>query len=119
MSLILYSFQCAGCSTVFLAPGVSGDYGEFVMRSLRTRQPAYLNAIHDSVYSEVDELLEELGAYQGKKLLQRAEILQGIFGLACDSARDGSELRIGIMPRCPACSSDKMASWSPAEPVQA
>lgn len=118
MSIVMHKFTCGVCSTTFFAPSISGGYGELMMRSAQDRAPAFLDALDDPVYDEVDHLLDAIGAYDGKTPQQRGEILQNIFGAACDLGSDGSELRIGLMPKCPTCSSDQMASWSIAKPLQ-
>ncbi len=115
MNVPVYTFTCENGHS-FEAPHLVGDYGQFLLRSVETSQPAVLNALEDPVYLEVDALLEELGAYKGHSALDRAEILQGVFGAACDLSPDRSEYRIGEPPRCPLCCTKRMSSWARSEP---
>ncbi|WP_146429291.1 hypothetical protein [Blastopirellula retiformator] len=48
--------------------------------------------------------------------LERSDLLQLVFGVACDPAADGTRLQIGRMPRCPWCDAAKIENWEATEP---
>lgn len=115
MSLVTFRFVCAE-GHAFEAPDVSGEYGEFVMRGERSPEPAYLQAAGDAAYSEVREILRELGAFRGLSDSRQAGLLQAVFGVACDPAPDGTRFEIGRRAPCPVCGTRKMKSWQPVGP---
>lgn len=90
----------------------AGSYGEFVMYGAAIKAgPAYLFALEDPVYREVSALIDELPETRGRSELQRADLLQEVFGVACDPAPDGSRYKIGFPP-CPTCGTHKLDTWS-------
>src|SRR5688572_12013832 len=119
MSLVVFKFICAKCGQEFEAPETAGAYGEFVMRGEFALEPALLLAPEDPVYMEVDGILAAMGAYRNKSEAQIADLLQEMFGVACDPAPDGTLLRIGRRSPCPTCGSRNMASWEPTHPPRA
>ena len=112
MTVSIFEYRCRKCGEKFPAPHVVG-YGSLIMRSTGPGASALLRALDDPVYSEVDGLLCEMGAYSGKRDNERADILQTVFGAACDRDVDGSEFVVGAKPKCPYCGSRNMASWEP------
>jgi hypothetical protein len=115
MSLSLFKYVCARGHT-FEAADASGEYGEFVMRGERSAEPALLRALEDSAYREVDALLQQSGALRGKSDLEQAELLQAVFGVACDPAPDGTRPKLNRQAPCPVCGTRQMASWEPSGP---
>src|SRR5690606_961112 len=104
LRLQIYKYRCADGQHDYKAAGMpSGAYGEFLMRSEGRRAEAYLNAIQDPVYEEVDQIIKTHPRLKGKDAFQLANILRAIFGVACDSDVDGTLFRIGLRPRCPVC----------------
>jgi len=115
MKVPQYSFVCVNNHT-FLSPLIL-KYGEFVLRSNGQGTPRYMFAINDEVYDEVDKMLASLQDLKQKNGQGKSEILQKIFGIACDLDVDGSEFQIGSQPKCPECGSRKMYSCDlPSEP---
>jgi hypothetical protein len=112
MTLALFKFVCAN-GHEFEAPDASGEYGEFVVRGEVSPEPGMLQALDDPIYSEVDDLLRELGAFDGKTENEQPDLLQSVFGVACDHAPDGTSVQIGRKAPCPVCGTRKMASWEP------
>jgi hypothetical protein len=112
MIIVAYTFECADCRPRFAAPESEG-YGSFILRSSGRGTAVAMDGLKDVVYREVDDLLRVTGAYGNGTDIQRAELLQAVFGVACDKDEDGTEFRIGSMPRCPKCGSRRMASWEP------
>jgi hypothetical protein len=89
-----------------------GSYGEFIMYGDRIDMgPAFLNAREDPVYDEVTQLLLQLPDVRTKSELARADLLQAVFGVACDPAPNGSRYKIGFPP-CPACGTHALDTWS-------
>ena len=115
MSIVLYMFTCSNGHT-FEAPDSSGDYGEFIVRGANSPEPGVLRAVADPTYLEVDGLLHKIGAYNGKTENEQAEILQTVFGVACDPAPDGTNVYLGRRAPCPVCGATRMASWEPSRP---
>ncbi len=102
-------YMCGSCGIFFKAPHCWA-YGDFMMRSKGSGAPAILHTLGNGVYAEVDQLLQSIGAYEDHKS-DRVEILQRVFGVACDLAEDGTEFEMNAMPACPVCHSRKMAAW--------
>ncbi len=115
MSLATFNFVCTR-GHVFEAPDVTGDYGEFVLRGEESPVPARLQAVGNAPYTEVRKILRDLGAFRGKTDHQQANLLQAIFGIACDPAPDGTRLTLGRRAPCPVCGTRKMASWEVVGP---
>lgn len=110
MTIVLYKFKCGGCGTSFDAPVAEG-YAEFTLRSEGADTPAFLDALEDPVYREADMMLSDLGVYRGKAEVERVELLQNAFAATCDRDSDGSEFRIGLLPKCPCCGRRIATSW--------
>ena len=115
----MVQFTCAKCASVFEAPEIGGGgYGGFLLRSA-SGETAYLNAIQDQVYEEVDQLLAVCPETSNMRSLERAKVLQRIFGeVACDKASDGSSFVLGAHPPCPKCGSQEMAAWEFKTPTE-
>jgi hypothetical protein len=112
MKLELIEYTCASCEFTFEAPGLSESaYGELLLRSARGRM-AYLNAIRDPTYKEVDGLLAQLPGTSALSPIDRANILRRVYGpVACDRDDDGAPFEIGAFPVCPSCRSNAISSW--------
>jgi hypothetical protein len=118
MRPLLYKFRCEKCNSTFKSPGVSEEaYGEFMMRSEFTREPAYLNAFDDNVFKEVEALFDEIIKRKTLGKVDDVTVFQFIFSASCDLAGDGSKYRIGVLPTCPNCGAGEMA-WSLTNPIE-
>ncbi len=118
MKLHLFKYTCGNCGVQFKAPEMSPtSYGEFLLRSEMGKE-AYLNAISDPVYQEVDNLLKHLPELQNKSAVELAEILREVFGVACDPDEHGSLFSIGADPVCPSCNKRKISYWEATEPSE-
>jgi DNA-directed RNA polymerase subunit RPC12/RpoP len=115
MTIVAFTFECASCHSKFVSPQTE-SYGGFILRSSGQGTAVAMDTIEDPVFDEVSRLLREIGAYGGKDESQRADLIQGIAGVACDKDVDGSEFGILTEPRCPACGSREMESWGPTDP---
>ena len=115
MSLTVFRFVCER-GHEFEAPDASGTYGEFVMRGEKSTEPGLFQAVENSAYAEVEALLYELGAFRGLAETQQLDLLQDLFGVACDPAPDGTRFRIGRKAPCPVCGTREMSSWEPVGP---
>ncbi len=117
MTLLLWTFRCSKCGEVYESLGLpEWAYGEFLMRS--PRETAYLNALDDCVYQEVADIMESLSEMRSVLESHRADLLQAIFGYACDTDSDGAQFSIGRHPPCPNCGSCEPESWQTVEPIQ-
>jgi hypothetical protein len=104
VKLHLFKYRCKHCHSTFKAPTIlSSAYGEFLLRSEGRRTEAYLNAITDPVYREVDALVKAHSKVARMRSSEAADVLQKIFGVACDPDSDGTEFRIDRLPRCSSC----------------
>lgn len=112
MTLILYKFTCRN-GHEFEAAESSGDYGVFVGRGTESQEPCVVQALSDPVYAEVDWMLRSIGAYDGRSENEQIDLLQSVFGVACDPAPDGTVLVLSRKPSCPSCGTREMASWEP------
>lgn len=80
---------------------------------------AYLNAIYDPTYRELDSLLQQQPGVKPMTPNKRAELLRAMYGaVACDAAVNGRVFNIGWRPKCPACSSTVMHFWKEVEPEE-
>lgn len=117
MSACIYNYVCASCGSEFQASGVPEfSYGEFVMRS-DSGSEAYLEAITNSSFNEVSELVESNSLLAGFDERRLGDITQKVFTVACDPTENGETFHIGLKPTCPSCSSREMASWEQVHPL--
>lgn len=78
---------------------------------------AYLDAISDPVYQEVDDLLKMLqGENSGP--VKRAELQREIFGVTCDPDSSGQTFSINAKPVCPSCGASEMSYWEATDPPE-
>mgnify|MGYP005610427775 FL=1 len=119
MKTLLYKYLCGKCNTSFKSPGISGEiYGEFLLRSEKASEVAYLNAFKDSFFEEVGKIFDEVVKHKSIGNFVCSDIFQSIFSESCDLAEDGTKYRIDLQPLCPNCGSRKMSSWGPVKPVE-
>jgi hypothetical protein len=115
MRLVLYYYVCKACGTKFKSPHIN-QYGQFLMRSDHG-ELAYLNAIEDSIFNKIGELLEQEPDYMGNEI-DRVKILHDNFGLTCDPAKDGSSFQITNKPKCPKCHNVSYSSHGETNPPE-
>lgn len=120
MRLRIVKFNCPKCNYQFKATELGFDsYGEFLLRSHGDANEAYLNAIQDSTYQEVNGLLKSHPQLRELKPNALASLLRKSYGLiACDPDQGGNAFQIGLFPKCPSCGSQEMASWEATEPPE-
>jgi len=116
MELFLYIYKCKKCGVAFKVPD-SDTYGEFLMTS-EHGELVYLCAIKSDVYLAVGDMIDANPKLKNLDEMDRATILQEIFGIACDLASDGTRYQINNPPICPNCQSNKMTSWTPTYPPE-
>lgn len=117
MNYLVYRFQCRGCQHWFEHHQMSPSaYGEFLLRSETRRSERYLNGITDPVYQEVDDLLRFETRVRNRSDRERSEVLQSVFGVACDPDTDGDLFQMNLFPRCPDCGADDVETWEATEP---
>jgi len=118
MKFHLFKYTCKNCGCQFKAPEIGFDaYGEFLLRS-SSGETVYINAMSDSTYQEVDQLMKKLPVNQGVSAVKLAEILRKIFGIACDIDSKGQLFSINTKPKCPSCGSNEMSYWEATEPPE-
>jgi hypothetical protein len=119
MRLQLLQVSCAHCgqdSTVSVMP--DGVHGQFVLRSDASLDEAFLDALQDPTYDEVDAMLSRSRRLLGKDDWFRAHALQRTYGeIACDPDSTGHSFRIGKLPNCPQCGR-AVLKWQRVEPPQ-
>lgn len=120
MKLQLVKFKCAKCKNQFKAPVIGFDsYGEFLLRSIGNAEEAYLDAIEDQTYQEVDTLLKANTRMAGREPNVLADMLRKTYGaIACDPDSAGNPFQIGAFPKCPFCDSQEMEYWEATEPPE-
>ena len=77
---------------------------------------ALLNAVSDPVYQEVCDIVSSIPEISQKSDIEKSDIIQSVFSLACDVSSENERYKIDLMPRCPSCGSHDMASWEMATP---
>jgi hypothetical protein len=120
MILQLVKFKCENCKVEFKAPQIkTGAYAEFLLRSQGLASVAYLDAMEDKTYDEVDKLLKCNSRLTGKSANILAGILRKSYGaIACDPDASGNIYQIGASPVCPSCKSQIMEYWEVIEPPE-
>lgn len=117
MNFLIYRYQCGSCQCWFehyeMTPVV---YGEFLMRSETRRAERYLNGLTDPVYEEVARLLRLETSVGSRSEMEQSDLLQTIFGVACDPDVDGGLFQMNLLPRCPDCGSEEIIHYVAAEP---
>lgn len=117
MKLELVKYKCANCAHTFEAPQIgSNSYGEFLLHS-RSGTVRYLNALQDSTYGEIDNLLAKHEKTTNLSAYERAQILRHIYGeIACDRDSDENPFSLESHIPCPICGSQKMETWEFEDP---
>lgn len=116
MRLQIFRYKCGACGAWFEAPEISElAYGEFLLRS-ESGETRYLNANLDRVFLEVDALLRTNPRLSSFTQFQRADVLNEVFGVACDPDSMGGVFRIGTKPKCPSCIHSNITEWESPEP---
>jgi hypothetical protein len=120
MKMQMVKFNCLKCGCQFKAPELGFDsYGEFLLRSAGSASEAYLDAMQDSTYQEVNGLLKSHARLRELKPNALAAVLRKSYGLiACDLDQTGNAFQIGMFPKCPSCGSQEMASWEATDPPE-
>ena len=114
MMLEKYEYTCNSCKNKFPVFTLPEEvYGEFILRTI-TGKEAYLLAIGDPIFKEVRTIVNSKPELQ--YMDEQVDIIHEVFGVVCDKASDGSEYKIELHPRCPACGSHKMYSWGSTNP---
>jgi hypothetical protein len=118
MHLQLFRYGCPECGDSFELPEVpDGSYGVFLMRS-EGGHTISLNAVETPEYLEVGDLLKAHPKLTVLDDFRIADLLQKLFGIACDLAPDGTQYQINRDPICPVCGSKAGKSWESVEPPQ-
>ncbi len=115
----LTNYKCAHCEHAYKAVGL-GDfcYGEFILQSNGGAE-RYLDALSDTTYGEVDEMLKAHPLLAENSALQIAKLLQSIYGaVACDPDDEGNCLIVGNPPKCPNCAAQVVVSWDATDPME-
>lgn len=117
MNAIAFKYICGECGGEFKAPGISDfAYGLFVMWSEQSGEVVFLDALSDSVFSEVSGLVHGNPLLKCRPEEDQSDIFQAIFGMACDKSKKGDLFSIVATPKCPSCGSRKMKAWDVADP---
>ncbi len=119
MKLELIEYTCSKCGIKFKAPGLpESSYGEFLLYS-KHGSSAYLNAIEDPTYKEVDRLLSLEPKIKNLSPADRAKILRHVYGpAACDWDDVGFPFGIDIFPPCPNHHSNSILEWRFGSPPE-
>ncbi len=94
------------------------SYGEFLLRSARDATVRYVNSLEDPVYNELHDRIAKHPQHLEDSARERADVLQRIFGITCDSSIGSTDLMIGRFPKCPSCGADAVVDWVLSEPLQ-
>ncbi|SIS53570.1 MAG: hypothetical protein C9355_13035 [Thalassolituus maritimus] len=107
MKLYLLEYTCSECSQKFKSPTLTGSpYGEFILRSSTPGKIAYLNALIDKTYDEVDEIMKSSG-----RVYNIYDLYKVYSYSACDPDENGNLYEIGKNPTCPNCGSLDVENW--------
>jgi hypothetical protein len=117
MRLQLFRYECAPYRHKFESPSLAAaGYGLFLLRSDRSDHLAFLDALSDPVFLELEAILLEFKAFNEKDSRGRAKLLHEAFGVTCDPSEDGESYNIVQYPRCPVCGTRQMHYWEVIEP---
>ena len=81
----------------------------------------YLNAFDDEVFNEVSIICKRiLRIFKHLSDLERSDVFQTIFSVACDGGTGSDENSYCIMrkPTCPYCGQENVGCWNPTEPPE-
>jgi len=119
MKLELARYKCSTCANIYTAPSLGESaYGEFLLWS-ESGSVAYLNALEDPTFKEVDSLLLLHPKASMLPPLERAKVLRKIYGrLACDVDEHGVPFSIDASPPCPSCGGQQLESWELTNPAE-
>jgi hypothetical protein len=118
MKLGIATFTCGTCGKVFEAPEFGPAYGYFLLRSSNNFM-AFLDAINDQAFEEVDSLIKTNRHTRRLSEDDRSDVLHSIYGeLACDPDPKGAAFVIGMQPTCPTCGAQEIAAWDFKEPPE-
>ena len=71
MKLAIVQYRCAACAHAFDTPELDpNSYGQFLLRSA-TNEIAFLDALNDWAYADVDQLLAQLPRVASMRLSNR------------------------------------------------
>lgn len=120
MKLQLVKYICGVCKFEFKAPQIkAGAYAEFLLRGQPMESIAYLDAMEDKTYDEVDALIKSNPRLTGKSANVIAGILRKSYGaIACNPDSDGNAFQIGALPVCPSCGSQSIEYWEVIDPPE-
>ncbi|WDI42663.1 hypothetical protein [Bremerella sp. P1] len=76
----------------------------------------YLNANLDPTFTEVDRLIGNDPRAESLDQFKRADVLNNVFGVACDKDSKGHDFHIGLKARCTHCKQRKIIVWESIEP---
>jgi hypothetical protein len=95
------------------------SYGEFLLRSVGGAEVAYLDALEDSTYQEVNWLIKQNVRTLGENANVLADILRKTYGaIAVDLDIEGNSFQIAGFPKCPFCNSQDIESWEATDPPE-
>src|SRR5690349_5860845 len=105
MKIAEFKYCCHKCKLEFRAPGtVAGmPYGELLLRNKETGNLRWVNASSDQVFSQVAVLVDRYIRDTDLSLndSEHSDVVQRVFGYACDPDIDGRPFLLGTNPRCP------------------
>ena len=116
MILRTYQYKCGDCGEVYEGLEATGGYGEFLLRS-QSGAFRYVIAYEDAVYPEVDELLSRDKRYSTLSESEQSDLLQNVFGVACDPDSAGSQFKISFPPPCPKCNSCRIGTFRSTDKI--
>ena len=116
MNMTIWKYQCDKCSKWFKAVELPGEicYGIFLARNKKGSM-RILYALEDPVYQEVSEIIETDEIAHCMDDMEKSDILQAAFEVACDNDDDGSPFQLNVFPTCPYCGSLKIKHYTSTE----
>jgi len=99
----LFEYVCAGCGEHYKAPVLYGGYGVFLLRNYADFSYRYLNVLEDSIFSEVESIIERSEKVSSLSKYERVDLFQKIVGVAYDENECGNSYGIDAEPECPFC----------------
>lgn len=120
MELVNYFYECKNCGTGFKSPELGGNrYGDFLMRN-EAGKIVYLNSFDTPVFDEFSKIFHQNIQIINRDIsdIEKADIFQEIFSVACDLASDNTPYKIARDPACPSCGKINIDHWREINPPE-
>ncbi len=113
----IFHYRCGACGKTYDAPELSGHYyGMFLLRSKPSGHMFILNALEDTAYQELENIILNISDFSDARDLALTDLIQIAFTITCDVTQDHEHLFLNAKPACSHCKSDLAEYWEASDP---